>query len=406
MIPVPRFTVAFGIVPTHPITQRYDLPVSPFVTGCIAGALVLLVALAWPGVRRPRTGQLPLVESWRNGLSPLLVIPRLLAIVLLFVAITAGRLGANDDLENLAPALVVGLAWPVLVLASVLLGPVWRWTDPWDSAARVLIRSHPGGGARSVWPAVALALPWLWYLSAYQYPLAPRSVGLMLAVYSLVTVAGCLAFGRVRWLSTCEPLGITLAWMALLPRGRLPDWEPPRGAEALLGVVAGGTLFAAVRRSELWAAPNSAERTTLLATLVLLAFCAVGALAVWWLAIVAGVRSARSTVARAVVPAVAGIVVAVAMDRNRLTTSVQLLPGLLGDPFGLGWDLLGPPGARLNPAPLGTSGLVAAQLTVVAAGYLAGAIVLARSVRPRERAPVAIGLSLLCGASAIALATH
>ncbi|WP_328988531.1 hypothetical protein OG394_20130 [Kribbella sp. NBC_01245] len=406
MIPVPRFTVALGTVPTHPITQRYDLPVSPFVTGCITGAMVLLVALAWPGVRRPRTSPLPVVESWRNGLSPLVVIPRLLAVALLVVAIIAGRVGADDDLENIAPALVVGLAWPVLVLASVLLGPVWRWTDPWDSAARVLTRSHPGDGPGSVWPAAALALPWFWYLSAYQYPLAPRSVGLMLAVYSLVTVAACLAVGRVRWLSTCEPLGIVLAWIALLPRGRLPDWEPPRGAEALLGVVAGGTLFAAVRRSELWAAPNSAERATLLATLGLLAFCAVGALAIWCLAIVAGSRSTRPTVAQAVVPAVAGIVVAVAMDRNRLTTSLQLLPGLLGDPFGLGWDLLGRPGAGLNPAPLGASGLIAVQLAVATAGYLAGAIVLARSVRRGERAPVAVGLSLLCGASAIALATH
>ena len=40
----------------------------------------------------------------------------------------------------------------------------------------------------------------------------------------------------------------------------------------------------------------------------------------------------------------------VAMDRIRLTTSVQLLPALIGDPFGTGWDLLGPggPGSRLR----------------------------------------------------------
>ncbi|WP_020388713.1 hypothetical protein [Kribbella catacumbae] len=403
----PGLAITVANAPAHPITQRYDLPVSPFITGCITAALVLLVALAWPGVRRgPRAGAPPMVESWRDELPALAVISRLLTVLLLGVAITAGRLGADDDLENLAPALVVGVAWPVLVLASILLGPVWRWADPWDSTARVLTRGQPGDGTGSVRPAAVLALPWLWYLSAYQYPLAPRSVGLMLAVYSLLTVAGCLAVGRVRWLSTCEPLGIGLAWMARLPRGRLADWDPPRGATALLGVLAGGTLFAAVRRSEIWAAPNSAQQATLLATLGLLASCAVATCAIWWMAAAAGRRSVRAAAARAVVPAVAGIIVAVAMDRNRLTTSLQLLPGLLGDPFGLGWDLLGEPGAGLNPAPLGITGLIATQVAVVTAGHLAGAIGLSRSVRPVERAPVALGLSLLCGASVVALASH
>lgn len=349
---------------------------------------------------------MPVVESWRDGLSPLTVISRSLGVVLLAVAIAAGRLGADDVLDNIAPALVVGVAWPMLVLASVVAGPVWRWIDPWDSAARVLTRRQSARGADNVWPAAALALPWLWYLSAYQYPLAPRSVGFLLATYSLVIMAGCLAVGRVRWLSSCEPLGIGLAWMALLPCGRLADWDPPRGTEALLGVVAGGTLFAAIRRSELWAAPNSAEQPTLLATFGLLASCAVATFAVWLLALAAGRQGIRAAAAQAAVPAVAGIIVAVAMDRNRLTTSLQLLPGLLGDPFGRGWDLFGQAGAGLNPAPLGVTSLVVTQVGFVTAGFVAGAITLASSLRPGQRAPVALGLSVLCAASTIALTSH
>ena len=106
------------------------------------------------------------------------------------------------------------------------------------------------------------------------------------------------------------------------------------------------------------------------------------------------------------VPAVAGIVLAVAMESNRLTTSVQLLPGLLGDPFGSGWDLLGRAGAGLDPAPFGISGLLAIQLAALVAGFLAGAIVLARRVARQGRTPLAGGLSLLAGASVIALASH
>ena len=119
---------------------------------------------------------------------------------------------------------------------------VGRWLAP----------DHSEPPPDHVWPATILALPWVWYLSAYQHPLEPRSVGAILALYTLVTVSGCLAMGRVRWLASSEPFGIVLSWMALAPRRRLTDWHPPAGAEALLGVLAGGVLFGAVRRSELW----------------------------------------------------------------------------------------------------------------------------------------------------------
>jgi hypothetical protein len=94
------------------------------------------------------------------------------------------------------------------------------------------------------------------------------------------------------------------------------------------------------------------------------------------------------------------------MERNRLFTSVQLLPGLLGDPFGRGWDLLGRLGARLEPDPLGTTGLLVAQLAVLLAGHLAGAVLHARRARRRARLPAAAVLSALAGASALALVAH
>jgi hypothetical protein len=94
------------------------------------------------------------------------------------------------------------------------------------------------------------------------------------------------------------------------------------------------------------------------------------------------------------------------MERNRLFTSVQLLPQLLGDPFGSGWDLFGRAGAGLDPAPLGTRGLLAAQLAILVSGHLVGAIVVALRLRRRAREPVAAGLALLAGASVIALATQ
>jgi len=391
----------------HPLTQPFALPVSPLVAAAAGAVLVFVVALVWPRARRD--GREPagaLTASWAGPLSAFQIAARVVAVALLALSIAAGRLGEDDELENLAPALVVGFAWPLLFLVSVAVGPIWRWTDPWDTVARATAPSRNDLPGASVWPAALVALAWVWYLSAYADTLSPRSVGAILALHTVFTVAGCLALGRERWLSSAEPLGIALSWMALLPRRRLSDWNPPRGAEALLGVLAGGVLFGAIRRSELWGGLNAVDHATALATLGVVVSSGVVAAMLVWFARQADHQGARGSTARVAVPAIAAIVLAVAMDRNRLSTSLQLLPGLLGDPFGRGWDLFGEAGAGLDPAPLGTTGLSIVQFSVLLTGHLAGAVVLARGVDRGSREPAALGLSLLAGASVMALVTH
>jgi hypothetical protein len=347
-----------------------------------------------------------LVVSWAGSLSPFQIGTRAAAVALLGLAVAAGRTGVENELENLAPALIVGAAWPLLVLASVSFGPIWRWTDPWDGLARTMARRQRETEAARVWPAAVVALAWVWYLSAYREPLNPRSVGALLALYTLFTLAGCLAVGRRRWLASWEPLGILLSWLALFPRRRLADWQPPRGAQALLGVFTGGVLFGAVRRSELWGDLNTVANAELVAAAGVLAFSAAAFGLLMLIAWSGDSVSARRAAARAAVPGAAGVIVAVALDRNRLFTSVQLLPELVGDPFGRGWDPFGWADATLNAAPLGAEGLLWAQLAVLVAGYSVGAVVAARRLDRRARGPIALGMSLLAGASVLAIASH
>jgi hypothetical protein len=390
----------------HPLTEPFQLPISPLVAATAGAGLVLLVAFAVPrGTRRSVETPERKLASWGPLTAPQLV-TRVVAVAVLVLAIAAGRLGVDDQLENLAPALVVGALWPLLVLGSICLGPIWRWLDPWDSVARALARGEPESDSLHVWPAVVVSVAWVWYLSAYRQTLDPRSVGAMLALYTLLTVGGALALGRTRWLSSAEPLGILLSWLALLPRRRLTDWQPPRGAEALLGVLLGGVLFGAIRRSELWGGLNTADHAEIYAAVGVVLFCAAAVGVLSLMAMSAEELGARAVAARAAVPAVAAIIVAVAMDQNRLTTSVQLLPGLFGDPFGRGWDLFGRAGAGLDPAPLGDTGLVTAQLALVLAGYVVGAAILARRLERADRTPVALLLAVLASASVIALVSH
>jgi hypothetical protein len=383
------------------------LPVSPLVAAGAAAAGVLLIAVTVPPARRPAAPRADrAVASWAGPLSRFQIGTRVIAVALLGLAVAAGRTGVENELENLAPALVVGAAWPLLVLASVVFGPIWRWTDPWDGLARTMARRERETEAAHVWPAAGVAAAWVWYLSAYREPLNPRSVGALLALYTLFTLVGCLAVGRRRWLASSEPLGILLSWLALLPRRRLVDWIPPRGAEALLGVFAGGVLFGAVRRSELWGDLNTIQNAEVVAAAGVLAFCAAAFGLLMLIAWSGDSVPARRAAARAAVPALAGVILAVALDRNRLFTSVQLLPELVGDPFGRGWDPFGWADATLNAAPLGAEGLLWAQLAVLVAGYGLGAAVAARRLDRRARGPIALGMSLLAGASVLAVASH
>ncbi|MGH2920618.1 MAG: hypothetical protein ACRDKU_00925, partial [Gaiellaceae bacterium] len=288
------------MVLAHPLTEPFQLPVSPLVSAWACTAAVLLVAFAWPRAQAiPAAVSERETASWNPALSGPRLVARLVAAALLVLCILAGRLGTADELENLAPALIVGAAWPLLVLTSALAGPIWRWTDPWDTLARTGRSASADEPSRAVWPAALVALPWVWYLSAYGDTLDPRSVGAALALYTVFTVAGCLALGRKRWLSSAEPLGIVLSWIALLPRGRLPAWDPPLGAKALLGALAGGVLFGAARRSELWGDLNTSDHAQLAAAAGVVGAAGLGAALLLGMAAIARVESPAAAPAAA-----------------------------------------------------------------------------------------------------------
>jgi hypothetical protein len=155
----------------------------------------------------------------------------------------------------------------VILLGCAVLGPVWRWLDPWDGATRLVQTDPRAEGGASVWWAGVPTVAWTWYLGAFPEILDPRNVGLALGVYSAVTIAGCLVLGRASYLTRAEPFGLLFGWTARLPRGLLPGWSPPRGAEAVLGTMAGGVLFGTVRLSTLWGSLNVAPAALAYATI-------------------------------------------------------------------------------------------------------------------------------------------
>lgn len=229
----------------HPLTEPGGLSIPPLVAAVLAMLLVTAVARLWPGPNRAAQPDGDRLHSWWGRLSRLQVAGRVHAFGLLVLGVVAGRVGEEDELANLAPALVVGTAWPVVLLGCAVLGSVWRWLDPWDGPVRIVQGRPESEAAPAVWWALVPALAWSWFLGAFADTLDPRNVGLALGLYSAVVIAGCLWLGRAVYLSRAEPFGLLFGWTARLPRGLLPD----------------GVLHAGPRRSwERWPAGSCSGR--------------------------------------------------------------------------------------------------------------------------------------------------
>jgi hypothetical protein len=356
----------------HPLTEAGALPLSPLAIATV----VLLLTAAATAVRVPPVEPEAVEGPERPGWSGVWLLVRGAGLALLVLVIVTGRLGVNRSTANLAPVLAVGVAWPGLILLSAAAGDVWRRLNPFDTLAWLLGRDREAPGdpaARGVHLALPAALVLAWYLAAFPGSLRPRAVGAALALYTLYTLTGCLVAGRHEWLGRAEIFGLFFGWVARIRRQRLLTWDPPAGAELVLGVLGGGLLFGALRVSALWVPIWAALHAWQPETLALVAFAAVGALLVGVAVRGAGRRGGGAVVTAAAVPVVAALAVALSLLGGRFPTALQLLPVVASDPFGFGWDLFGTSGWRVNPNPLGVTLHITVQVLILAAGGILGA---------------------------------
>ena len=386
-------SVNVPFVLAHPLTAAVaeTLPVSPAFLSIVAACVVAGVArlAATTALVDGPTVQVPL-RPWVAAprLPPALWATRVVGVALLAAMILVTRFGVVGSFVGVSPVLaiptiVLAAVYPVLVIAAAVGGDVWEWFDPWDSLGRVIAGSdataeEPG----DVRPALPLAAAALWFATALRTPEDPRVFGAALAVYSLVTLLGCLVLGRRRWLSRAEVFGLFLSWVARLRNRRLVSWAPPRGAAALVGVVAGGLLFGELRTSSLWGVRDVLPLGWAWAAGGLLACCAAGAAVVSIGERVATRSGAAGSVVAAAVPTTAGIVVALALTQNRMFDGLALLARLLGAPPTLRLDLAGVPS-------------LLTQVGILLLGTAAGAAVAARRTGSGSAAAPAVWVACI-----------
>lgn len=418
LIVATKAAIAGVIVLAHPhgTTGRVWLPGALALAA--AACLVVGLVAVWDPVTttHPRRADRP--DPAPSSQHRLWWAARVLAAAVFVSAIAAGRVWNS----GLTPVLLVVVGLPTFLVLNGLFGQVWAWVDPFDTLARLVTRLAGFGGARRDAPlagraspatdggpsperdvrlAVFPAVAWMAYLTAFESPLDPRQLALVLTVYTVALLVGCVIAGRRSWIQDVEVLGTTLRWVGRIRRGGLVSWDAPRGAGIVCGVLLGGLLFEGLHTLVLGEHP-----TTLLGRGLLLgaalASAALGALFVSGVDAWADRRGAGGSATAAAVPMVAAVGLSVALADNRFLIGLQLLPRLLGDPLGRGWSPLEVPVAA---DPLGSIGLLVLQSLVLLVGALV-AIRIARRRSPTRRAtlPAVMSVEILLALAVLGVA--
>ena len=389
---MPAMLPTLAVQLAHPLTERGELPVSPLFLAALA--LCLFIGAAQLGQRVARPADPAPAERGetqrdvpRGGRAVAFWAVRALGLALVVLAATAGRFGNPNQVRNIAPALTVGAGWPLLIVATAAFGRVWWWLNPHDTLARPLAPLGAGHGSdvdddgrwAPVWWAAATGAGWMLYLTVWPGALDPRTIAGALLLYTVATLAACLTLGRRTWLWRGEVFTVFFGLLAAVRR-RGVRWRPPAGAPAVLGVLSGGALFGLFHDSAMGTVVAYAH--PLYRGLAAVAFLVLGAV----VAERAARRTAYGAAAMALAPVAASLLLALSVARNRLTTSLQLLPITASNPFGGELDLFGTRFDPIYTQPLGPTGPVWVQAGILMGGHAVGIVLFLWAMRRSDGA--------------------
>jgi hypothetical protein len=185
---------------------------------------------------------------------PRLVGSNTAATVALVALVVAGFAGSRDPLANPLPLAVWTLGWVGLTLAHAALGPIWPALNPWSVPAALVRRIIGlGGGATGPmrypvllgqWPAVALLACFAWFELVHPAPRDPALLAWALVGYSVLTVAGMVAFGDALWEERAEIFSRFFRMVSWL--SPLQPVDPGEGSGRRLALVLPGSRLLTV----------------------------------------------------------------------------------------------------------------------------------------------------------------
>ncbi len=282
-------------VAAHALSKAFEsrLPLAVYLTGA-AGAVAL--SFIFVLVRDLRVA-LPRDDGRRRTVPAVLRGPlRVIGLVAWAWIMAQGIAGGESDAEvSRLFAWVYG--WVGVALISAFVFPIWTWLDPFatlhDIGARVLRAVGIEGVAPAAypaalgrWPAVAGFGAVVW-LELVAYGAGSRTLALVIAGYSVFTLAMMAQYGRRTWSEHGEVFAV---WFGLL--GRLAPFALVRGGSdtqvrrrdfaaglmegrwaradvVLIGLATGSILFDGLSQTQVWDSvfglPATLPQTMLLA---------------------------------------------------------------------------------------------------------------------------------------------
>jgi hypothetical protein len=376
-----------------------------FVFGAATALLVSFVALStlWTEPRfegRPSRQARP---SWiqsvlTNGALEWTI--RILMLLVFVVVAMASARRANLT-ETIGPIVVYSWFWVGLAFAHAVLGNLWGTLSPFDTIGRLVgfeddPPPHPYPTSWGLWPAAILLFGFVWIELVDPFRAIPGSLGIVIAAYTLVQIAGMQRFGRRAWLEHGEAFGVyfgLIAAMAPLTRDRdgrvvwrpflsgLSEIRPRPGLLAVILIALGSTTFDGLSRTSVWINWNFGISG--LGRIAIQTAGLLGVICVVTLAYLLAMRAAARIVggewrplAVRFSPSLVPIVLAyvVAHYFSFLVLEGQLGLVRLSDPFGVGWNLFGTDDWIINLALLSPTTIWYVQVAAIVIGHVGGVV--------------------------------
>lgn len=351
------------------------------------------------------------------------------AVALFVLTVAAGLFGNPSPYRNLIPTMVWVIWWVGCAALSALVGPAWQLLNPlptlfaaaesaWTAmTGRALSLNRPVPRWLGAWPAVLLFLVFAWGELVWAGKDVPAQLARAVVGYAAITWAGMGVYGREAWGRAGDAFAIAfgvlarfapLAWATDTKRARLVlrphgaglmdearvSWSMAVFVLTMLASVTfdGFKEIPAMQRLEVavhsWRpvaealfalSDHGIDEAQVVATALLIAFPAAFVLvfrlasaAVRRLGGPAGAALSSGEVARSFVLTLVPIAVAYHLSHyaSLLLTSGQFLIPLASDPFGVGWNLFGSAGYKVDLALVSPYVFWYGAVAVIVAGHV------------------------------------
>jgi hypothetical protein len=422
LVAVAAWLVVPGPASAHGIVQRADIPIpaAAFAWGS-AGVLIIsfvLLAAFWPKPKLEGDSWRPIRNRFVQALvsKPVEILCGAIGAFLLAVTLWSGFAGVQTPAANFAPTFVYVIFWNGLVIASVLLGDVFRPFNPWRSVAKAVswVAEKAAGQPMPApmkyperlgyWPTAATLFLFATIELVKDQGNTPENVAIATFAYSAVTWVGMTLYGIEPWANRAEGFAVYFGLFGRIapfevrdgvlgvrrPLSGLAHVEIAPGLVAVVATMIGAVTFDGFKEGPiftLWT-PDlsrffhgvgfSLLHSLELTNLVGLTGCVL-AIAGFYRLGIAGAKSVGGgfetgdlgrRFAHTLVPIALAYVAAHYM--TQLLFQGQATAYLASDPLGHGWDLFGGAKTEINYNVIGATATWYWQVGFVVVGHVMG----------------------------------